>query len=317
MTPRIEKTVFICYRRTNKPWALAIYANLTARGFDVFFDYTNIPSGDFENVILENIKSRAHFLVILTPSSLERCNEPRDWLRREIETAIDGKRNVIPLMLEGFDFGSPSTNKYLTGKLAKLKYYNGIHVPVEYFSEAMDRLRDGFLNLPIYGTSAQLPDIDSQPTSSVIARIKTTSRSLNVFLCHASEDKPIVRELYGLLIEDSIDAWLDEEKILPGQDWDLEIERAVKKADAVIVCLSKTAVSKEGYIQKELNFVLEKAREKPKGTIFIIPIRLDDCKVPESLIPWQYVDYFPTSKKEWAHQRLFSSLRQRAESLKL
>ena len=32
MTGRIEKTVFISYRRTNMPWALAIYQNLTAHG---------------------------------------------------------------------------------------------------------------------------------------------------------------------------------------------------------------------------------------------------------------------------------------------
>ena len=33
---RIEKTVFISYRRTNGPWALAIYQALTNQGFDVF-----------------------------------------------------------------------------------------------------------------------------------------------------------------------------------------------------------------------------------------------------------------------------------------
>ena len=54
------------YRRTNVPWALAISQNLTHNGFDVFFDYTGLASGDFETVILENIHARAHFLVVLT-----------------------------------------------------------------------------------------------------------------------------------------------------------------------------------------------------------------------------------------------------------
>src|SRR5215211_3034338 len=114
---RIEKTVFISYRRTNLPWALAIYQNLTANGYDVFFDYQSINSGDFEKIILENIKARAHFLVLLTPSALERCKHPGDWLRREIETGIDEKRNIIPLFLEGFDFGNPSISQYLTGEI--------------------------------------------------------------------------------------------------------------------------------------------------------------------------------------------------------
>jgi len=48
----------------------------------------------------------------------------------------------------------------------------------------------------------------------------TTDRKLRVFLCHASQDKPIVRELYQRLdAEGWIDPWLDEEKLLPSQDW--------------------------------------------------------------------------------------------------
>src|ERR1017187_1983043 len=70
---RIEKTVFISYRRTNISWALAVFQNLTHHGYDVFFDFNGIASGDFERVILGNIKARAHFLVLLTPSTLERC----------------------------------------------------------------------------------------------------------------------------------------------------------------------------------------------------------------------------------------------------
>ena len=85
---RVEKTVFISYRRTNAPWALAIFQNLHNNGYDVFFDYEGIASGDFESVILGNIRSRAHFLVLLTPSALERCGKRGDWLRREIETAL-------------------------------------------------------------------------------------------------------------------------------------------------------------------------------------------------------------------------------------
>lgn len=149
MPGRIEKTIFISYRRTNMPWALAIYQNLTARGYDVFFDFQSINSGDFEQIIIGNIRARAHFLVILTPSALERCNNPGDWLRREIETALDEKRNIIPLFLEGFSFGSPSISQYLTGKLALLKSYNGLNVPADYFDEAMDRLVRRFLNVPL------------------------------------------------------------------------------------------------------------------------------------------------------------------------
>jgi hypothetical protein len=144
----VEKTVFISYRRTNAPWALAIFKELTHHGYDVFFDYTGIPSGDFERIILENIRARAHFLVLLGPSTLDRCNDPEDLLRREVETALDTRRNVVPLMLEGFDF-TPSMTAQLRGKLVSLARYNGLHVPVDYFDAAMERLRERFLNVPL------------------------------------------------------------------------------------------------------------------------------------------------------------------------
>jgi len=148
MTGRIDKTVFISYRRTNMPWALAIYQNLNAHDYDVFIDYQSINSGDFEQVIIQNVRARAHFVLLLTPSALERCNDPNDWLRREIETAIDNKRNIIPVMLEGFDFGGVNTAKALIGKMTLLKNYNGLRVYSEYFDEGMARLRDRYLNTP-------------------------------------------------------------------------------------------------------------------------------------------------------------------------
>jgi tetratricopeptide (TPR) repeat protein len=146
---RVEKTVFLSYRRTNVPWALAIFQNLTQHGYDVFIDFNGVGPGDFESVILGNTTARAHFLVLLTPSALEHCNEPGDWLRREIETALDSKRNTIPLMMEGFDFGTPKIASQLTGKLAALKHYNGLSIPPEYFMEAMEKLRNKFLNVPL------------------------------------------------------------------------------------------------------------------------------------------------------------------------
>ncbi|MFH1909469.1 MAG: toll/interleukin-1 receptor domain-containing protein [Chloroflexota bacterium] len=140
----------------------------------------------------------------------------------------------------------------------------------------------------------------------------TTDRKLRVFLCHSSADKPTVRELYQRLsAEGWIDPWLDKEKLLPGQEWELEIEQSVESADAVIVCLSKSSVEKEGYYQKEIKKVLDVSDQKPEGTIFIIPLRLDDCQPPHRLAKWQYVDYFPLNQREPSYQRLLQSLKMR------
>ena len=146
---QLNTSVFICYRRANSFHALAVYQALSQRGFDVFMDYQNIDAGDFEHIILENIKARAHFIVILTPSALERCNETGDWLRREIEYALEYKRNIVPLMFEGFDYKSPSIAKYLNGSLQLLTRYNAQRVPADFFEAAMQKVSQRFLSKPV------------------------------------------------------------------------------------------------------------------------------------------------------------------------
>ncbi len=169
---RVEKTVFISYRRTDFPWALSIFLELTQHGYDVFFDYSGIASGAFERVILENIYSRAHFLVVLTPTALERCANPDDWLRLEIEAALDRQRNVVPLMLEGFDFYAPAVATQLTGKLAVLRKYQGLNIPWDYFLEGMGKLRDQYLNVPL--------DAVLHPASLVARRAATDLQKLTL-----------------------------------------------------------------------------------------------------------------------------------------
>jgi hypothetical protein len=117
-------------------------------------------------------------------------------------------------------------------------------------------------------------------------------RALRVFLCHANEDKDPVRRLRHQLLAMGTDPWLDEDKLVPGQDWKLEINRALRRSDIVIACLSKNSVTKTGFVQRELREAIEAASERPPGQIFIIPARLDDGPVPDSLERLQRVDLF-------------------------
>jgi TIR domain len=158
---RIEKTVFISYRRTDEAWGLAIFGNLTHHGYDVFIDYDGIAGGQFETIIFENIRARAHFLILLTPTTLERCSDPNDLMRREIEAAIDNKRNIVPLMLAGFNFDTAAKPGQLTDKLAKITQFNALRIPEGFFTEAMERLRNKFLNESLQ-TILHTPSLDAQ-----------------------------------------------------------------------------------------------------------------------------------------------------------
>lgn len=145
----------------------------------------------------------------------------------------------------------------------------------------------------------------------------TANRPLRVFLCHSSNDKPAVRELYQKLCAEAwIHPWLDEEELYPGQNWNFEIEKAVEAADVIIVCLSKGSTTKEGYVQREIRVALDYAEYKPESTLYIIPVRLEECEPPHRLRVWQYADYFE-GQRERGFQRLLVSLKRRADGLGL
>ena len=55
---------------------------------------------------------------------------------------------------------------------------------------------------------------------------------------------------------------MDEINLVPGQDWAIEIKKAVRRSDFVLVCLSASAVTKNGFVQKEIRFALDVADEK-------------------------------------------------------
>ena len=120
-----DKTIFISYRRDKGFYeARAIFQDLRAHGYDVFWDIESIDSGTFDTVILNQIAARAHFILVLTPGTLDRTSKKGDWLRREIEHAIDLERNIVPVTMKGFKIedGKP----YYTGKLKKLPRFNAL-----------------------------------------------------------------------------------------------------------------------------------------------------------------------------------------------
>ena len=130
---------------------------------------------------------------------------------------------------------------------------------------------------------------------------------LQAFLCHSSGDKHIVRDLYQRLKTCNVDPWLDEENLLPGQNWEQEIRKAVRSSDVVIVCLSPGSISKTGFVQKEIKFALDIADKQPEGSIYLIPVKLEDCEPPERLNHLHWVNY----KQQDGFYKLIKALQRR------
>lgn len=130
------------------------------------------------------------------------------------------------------------------------------------------------------------------------------SKHLRIFLLYARSDEAAVRRLYRRIVKEGAGVWLDRENILPGQDWESEIRKAIYTSDLVIVCLSNRFSTQGGYRHEELKIALEKANSLPPGGIFIVPVRLENCDLPEPLRRWQRVDLFEAQ----AYQKLIATL---------
>ncbi len=132
--------------------------------------------------------------------------------------------------------------------------------------------------------------------------------TLKVFIAYVHEDAEMAERLFDALAGNGFDPWMDRRKLLPGQNWPRAIHNAMETSDFVVACFSAKSVSKKGGFQAEVRYALDCASRIPLDEIFLVPIRLDECRVPARIQrEVQYVDLFPDWKRGF--QRVLHMLR--------
>ena len=136
-----QTDIFISYRRDGGDMtAMYIFQALKDRGYDVFYDVEVLRSGKFNEALLEYIQSCKDFILVLSPHALDRCEDENDWVRQEIAAAIRENKNIIPIMMNGFQFPEK-----LPEEIESVRYHTGLTSSTEYFQESMNRLCEKFL----------------------------------------------------------------------------------------------------------------------------------------------------------------------------
>ena len=126
-------------------------------------------------------------------------------------------------------------------------------------------------------------------------RFSFTRRTIpKVFIAYAHEDAEMADSLFDALACYAFDPWMDRRKLLPGQNWPRAIHNALETSDFVLACFSTRSVGKKGGFQAEVRYALDCAARIPLDEIFLVPLRLDECRVPSRIQrEVQYVDLFP------------------------
>ncbi|MDM8522069.1 toll/interleukin-1 receptor domain-containing protein [Desulfococcaceae bacterium HSG8] len=114
-----------------------------------------------------------------------------------------------------------------------------------------------------------------------------------IFISYDREDIGTARKLYDDLKDAGLDVWLDDEDLIPGQNWKKAITKAIRESRFFIALISTKSVVKKGFVQTELKKALDVFDQFPDDDIFLIPARIDNCDIPERLADLHCADLFP------------------------
>ncbi len=120
--------IFISYRRDGgAQYARNLQLMLEKKGYKVFLDYDELKDEEFSPQIEAAIRNSTIYMIVLTKGSMARCANEGDWVRREIEIAIDNGNKIIPVNPDGTFDGIPDNVPHRIKDAIGLKQYSEIN----------------------------------------------------------------------------------------------------------------------------------------------------------------------------------------------
>lgn len=113
-----------------------------------------------------------------------------------------------------------------------------------------------------------------------------------IFLSYSWGDKERVLHLYRMLKAAGADPWIDRNELRGGEEWEQSIKRRMKSSERVIVFLSRESLARAGFVWAEMRMAVRVAEEQPEGRPFIIPVKLDECELPDILSRWNAIELY-------------------------
>ena len=166
--------IFISYRRDGgDTLAQLIYDRLTDRGYSVFLDIESLRSGKFNEKLFSVIDECRDVVVILPPGSLERCRNEGDWLFLELTHALQERKNIIPVMMKGFEWPDD-----MPEGLEELPDFNGIQDSKDYFDAVIDKMTTLLQSRPALFGSVRKKLHKKRPHFDIRTKIKRRKKLL-------------------------------------------------------------------------------------------------------------------------------------------
>jgi hypothetical protein len=188
---------------------------------------------------------------------------------------------------DALDLMTPYANEaiLLRARLSSIERNNTMGL-IDYndYQREMNRINFSVLSL-LDSDDIDLPEQSSQTSASSNSYAPNQSSSnkvLNikkpkVFVSYAHDDSGMLREMEEMLKmlkrNNVIDIWTDKE-ILPGQDFNKDINESLINADIVLLLLSSSFLNSDYIWRNEMQIALKNSKE---GKAIAIPVILRPC----------------------------------------
>ena len=148
--------------------------------------------------------------------------------------------------------------------------------------------RGGAPSRPGHGRIVQSRPAAARDTAAVLpspllAPRQHAAPAGHAFISYVREDSPHVDRLQQALEAARVPVWRDTADLWPGEDWRAKIRHAITgNALVFLACFSTASLSRaRSYQNEELALAIDQMRLRRPGQAWLIPVRFDDCDIPE------------------------------------
>jgi len=217
--------------------------------------YSRYPHAAFTNSVEQGLL--AHLSTAFIPPTEEsRGNVLREYFEQAITS---GARSLDPLLEADRVFNIESS---IYDDIAYLSYSIKIHDQTLLEAESF--------------------------VTEITARVEKAYEPPNLFLCHASEDKPFVERLVRELDKRALFAWYDKREIFVGDSIVEKVNDGLKSCDFLIAVLSRRSVIKPWVVHEMSSTLMRQLNDKG---VHILPLVLETCDIPPLFVDLKYADF--------------------------